>query len=166
MGLLNLAITKQGLYQSNDTSGNDWQQINNDISYENINKICYNGIRWVVGGRNILKYSNDISNIVWKDCNMEETNFKINDVKWCGEYFIAGGKYDTKEIFKDKNQDINNGLMIYSYDGINWKKVYNNNIFNEEVLSIAGLEYVKPIVNEKNIIINKMLGIEKIRKNK
>ena len=114
LGLLNLAITKQGLYQSNDTSGNNWQLINNDISYENINKICYNGIRWVVGGRNILKYSNDISNIVWKDCNMEETNFKINDIKWCGEYFVAGGKYDIKEI----NQDINNGLMIYSYDGI------------------------------------------------
>lgn len=164
LGLLNLAITKQGLYQSNDTSGNEWRQINNDISYENINKICYNGIRWVVGGRNILKYSNDISNIVWKDCNMEETNFKINDVKWCGEYFIAGGKYDVKEQFKNKNQDINNGLMIYSYDGINWKKVYNNSIFNEEVLSIAGSEYVKPIVNEKNIIINKMLGIEKLEK--
>ena len=164
LGLLNLAITKHGLYQSNDTSGNEWRQINNDISYENINKICYNGIRWVVGGRNILKYSNDISNIVWKDCNMEETNFKINDVKWCGEYFIAGGKYDVKEQFKNKNQDINNGLMIYSYDGINWKKVYNNSIFNEEVLSIAGSEYVKPIVNEKNIIINKMLGIEKLEK--
>lgn len=160
LGLLNLAITKQGLYQSNDTSGNEWLYINNDISYENINKICYNGIRWVIGGRNILKYSNDISNVVWKDCNMEETNFKINDIKWCGEYFIAGGKYDVKEI----NQDINNGLMIYSYDGINWKKVYNNNIFNEEVLSIAGSEYVKPIVNEKNIIINKMLGIEKLEK--
>jgi hypothetical protein len=160
LGLLNLAITKQGLYQSNDNSGNNWIQINNDISYENINKICYNGIRWVVGGRNILKYSNDISNIVWKDCNMEETNFKINDIKWCGEYFVACGKYDIKEI----NQDINNGLMIYSYDGINWKKVYNNNIFNEEVLSIAGLEYVKPTVNEKNIIINKILGIEKLEK--
>ena len=160
LGLLNLAITKQGLYQSNDTSGNNWQLINNDISYENINKICYNGIRWVVGGRNILKYSNDISNIVWKDCNMEETNFKINDIKWCGEYFVAGGKYDVKEI----NQNINNGLMIYSYDGINWKKVYNNNIFNEEVLSIAGSEYVKPIVNEKNIIINNVLGIEKLEK--
>ena len=153
LGLLNLAITKQGLYKSNDNSGNEWTQINNDISYENINKICYNGIRWVIGGRNILKYSNDISNIVWRDCNMEETNFKINDIKWCGEYFVAGGKYD-----------INNGLMIYSYDGINWKKVYNNNIFNEEVLSIAGSEYVKPIVNEKNIIINKMLGIEKLEK--
>ena len=89
LGLLNLAITKQGLYRSNDNSGNVWTQINNDISYENINKICYNGIRWIIGGRNILKYSNDISNIVWKDCNMEETNFKINDIKWCGEYFIA-----------------------------------------------------------------------------
>ena len=95
---------------------------------------------------------------------MEETNFKINDIKWCGEYFIAGGKYDVKEIFTSENQDINNGLMIYSYDGINWKKVYNNNIFNEEVLSIAGSEYVKPIVNEKNIIINNVLGIEKLEK--